>query len=70
MNRRRVVPSNTFLLPQELSRGVHRFEGGSSKRAKALTLPLLQRQNAERLKQVEAHIAAIEIPWGIGKPSL
>jgi transposase len=29
-------------------------------RAKTLTLPLLERQNADRLKQVEAHIAAIE----------
>ena len=29
-------------------------------RAKALTLPLLERQNADRLKQVEAQIAAIE----------
>lgn len=29
-------------------------------RAKALTLPLLKRQNADRLKQVEVQIAAIE----------
>ena len=40
--------------------GLVKDRTAAKNRAKALTLPLLERQNAERLKQVETHIAAIE----------